>query len=234
MARTGLNEMKMSMIKIGATVGLLVGAAGTVAWSQRSDGLDGKSKRPGTTQTLKLANGSVKSGASEHQVKNPFERTYVLIDGEDVKAFKSPARDVRVQHDRASSRGEGMGGYQNENTDAYFRWRDGARSSISTFGGGKGIELRAALLPILGMQAQEAEGNFELLKTSMRADFIVRDGVSTEKLVPQLAAILRKDFGLPIKLALRTESQKVIVVRGRYQFKPDSARDRAVCQGRQS
>jgi Sigma-70, region 4 len=228
MARTGLNEMKMSMIKIGATVGLLVGAAGTVAWSQRSDGVGGKSKRPGTTQTSPFVNGSAKSGESEYHAKTPFEQTYVLSDGEDVKAFKSPARDVRVEHDRAASRAQGAVHSENENTDAYFRWRDGARKWFSTVGGGKGIELRAALLQILGMHEQEAEGDIELLRTSLRADFIIRDGVSTEKLVPQLATILRKDFGLPIKLALRTESRKVIVVRGRYQFKPDIARDRVV------
>jgi RNA polymerase sigma factor (sigma-70 family) len=228
MARTGLNEMKMSMIKIGATVGLLVGAAGTVAWSQMSDGVDGKSKRPGTTRTSKPTDDPAKSGALERRLTTPFDRTYILVDGEDLKAFKSPARDLRVEHDRASSRDQGSGGFQNENTDIYFRWRDGARSFLSSVGGDKGIELRSALLPILGMQAQEAEGDVELLKTSIRADFIIRDGVSTEKLVPQFAAILRKDFSLPIKLALRTESRKVIVVRGRYQFKSDKARDRAV------
>jgi hypothetical protein len=44
--------MKISMFKIGATVGLLVGAAGTVAWSQMSDDEDGKLKRPGTDPDL--------------------------------------------------------------------------------------------------------------------------------------------------------------------------------------
>ena len=60
-----------------------------------------------------------------------------------------------------------------------------------------------------------------LLRTPIPADFVIRDGVPAEKLVPKLEAILRRDFHLPIRLSHGSDERTVIVARGRYHYTPD-------------
>ena len=90
----------MSLINLGTTVALAVSAATTVAWSQLPREAGGRSTDAGTTRRTRPVDDPVKSGAPAQQVKNLFERAYVLTDGEDLKAFKSPARDIRVEREQ--------------------------------------------------------------------------------------------------------------------------------------
>jgi RNA polymerase sigma factor (sigma-70 family) len=155
--------------------------------------------------------------------KDALERTYVLDAGEDLKCFKPP-RDARIAH----SEGEGLVN-TNENADIFFRWRDGKRKWAMTFGSGRGPELRSVFAPILGLEDQEVEGDPDLLRFPMKADFLVRDGVPPRGLLKPLEEILLRDFDMPARLTLSEEVRDTIVMRGRYAFHPASqqARDAA-------
>ena len=83
------------------------------------------------------------------------------------------------------------------------------------------------LTAVAGIYPQEMEGKLEWLATGVGADFVVREGAPTAKIVARLEEILNKDFDIPVKLALRQEDRKVHVLKGTYKFTPAAAgRDR--------
>jgi RNA polymerase sigma factor (sigma-70 family) len=224
-ARTQLREIGMLKLKLIATAGVLIGLAAGGAWSRMSAVEGGRAVLPANASPLAQV-------ADEGQgPKDAFERAYALLDGEDVKLLLGPAIEARNEHYRGKGREIGVGADPGSFQGArcvVFRWRDNQRRWVMTMaGGGDVVELRSLLFPILGIREQELEGDRAMLGAQIPADLLVRDSVPAEKLVPQLEAILRRDVGLPIRLALRTEARDVIVARGKYQYKPLAGRERA-------
>ena len=212
-ARRHLREMVMVKMKIVVATGVIVGI---IAGEARSRMAQDDGKRP------KVENVSRPPDAIEEGPKpqDAFERTYVLADGEDVKALLGPAIQARNEHYRGKGGEIGLSqdpGFNGSFNTLFFRWRDGNRKWTITMSP-EPVQLRELLKPVLGIPAQEVEGDKALLETSLPADFLIRDGVLPEILVPQFEKILRRDFGFPAKLQLRTEIRNAIVVRGRYRF----------------
>ena len=184
--------------------------------------------RAGVTSTLKFLMRKPKPKIppavrkEDAKPQDAFEKAYTLADGEDVKALFGQALEARNEHYRGKWSQLGFSGdpTQGASRTAFFRWQDGARRwFMTTSGSEEGVELRALIHPILGVREQEAEGDLALLATPIRADFLIREGVSAEKLVPQLETILKRDLGVKIRLTLKDERRGVVVVRGKYQHK---------------
>ena len=94
-----------------------------------------------------------------------------------------------------------------------FRW--------SLFGGPAGHPLRD-LPRFMNMELFPAqiEGDPELLQTEISGDWVFREGVPVEQLIPTLESILQREFRLRITLAFREVERDVVVARGRYRYAP--------------
>jgi hypothetical protein len=155
--------------------------------------------------------------AKAREAEADFLRLYRLDDGEVLKAILDPKTAIRVTYAKAYP----ASGVPRESADVsvYYRWRDGALAKDPFWMGGDN-RLRGILSPIMGLQPHAAEGDAELLKARVDADFIVRDKAPAGEIVASLESSLRRDFKLPVKLTLAELERPCIVVRGRYKFTP--------------
>jgi hypothetical protein len=79
------------------------------------------------------------------------------------------------------------------------------------------------LLQHCGLGAAEITGPKKLLNTEVEGDFVIRVGVLPEKLVAELEQILRKEAKLDVELNFVDEPQDVLVAKGDFAMKRDSA-----------
>jgi hypothetical protein len=101
-----------------------------------------------------------------------------------------------------------------------FRWNRGELKHWGASFGDSGPPLATWLKLLAGIPQQETEGEGELLKESILADFVVREGAPPEKVVAGLEKILRGEFRLPVSMTFRDVARKVHVARGTYRFTP--------------
>jgi hypothetical protein len=76
----------------------------------------------------------------------------------------------------------------------------------------------------MAVERQEIEGDPELLNSPIDGDWIVRESIPVENVLPRLEEILRKECKLPVKLRFDQAEREVIVVKGTYQLAPTSDR----------
>ena len=84
----------------------------------------------------------------------------------------------------------------------------------------KGRQLIHLIEGVAGIYAQDVEGPKELLETEVSGDFLVREEAPKAEVVAALERILWLECELKIKLTLREVERDVVVVRGKYKFKP--------------
>src|SRR5262249_5946313 len=150
-----------------------------------------------------------------------FTKLYALPDGEVLKRVAPPYPEARMAY------------YKKEHASQAQQIPDGPITMYFRYGGGKltnwgmtfstsedGERLQGLLRGLADIYPQEVEGDDGLLKELIKGDFIVREGAAKEKVVARLAAILRQECKLPVKLTFREVERKVIVASGRYQAKP--------------
>ncbi|WP_435005403.1 RNA polymerase sigma factor [Tundrisphaera lichenicola] len=231
-ARLELKGMLMAKLKLIVAAGLMVGLISGGAWSRMTRG------EPGQEGGQAVAPPPAPVEPAE-KPKDDFEKAYILADGEDLKLLRGPAIEARNQHYRGKWETIGMGFDPVEKEiplALLFRWRDGTLQQSSATTGTITIRssfqwiLRAseskpdkfldAILPTLDLREQGIEGDPQLLEAPLIADFLVRDGAPTAKLLPQFETILRRDFALPVRLSIQEEVRGVVVARGRYRYKP--------------
>ncbi len=104
-----------------------------------------------------------------------------------------------------------------------FGWSDPDRLQFhwSLYGGPTGFRVRD-LPRFLNMELfpVQIEGDLDLLNREISGDWIFREGVPAEQLIPSLEAILQCAFRLRITLAFREVKRDVVVARGRYRYAP--------------
>ncbi len=156
----------------------------------------------------------------EKKAVSEFEKAYALSEGEDLKYMAPPflpSRQVYYRYKETFQWEMIPDGPDNW----HFRWSDGElRQSGMMFSVSGGTELRQILDSLAGIYPEEVEGDEELLKTVIRGDFIVRDGVPAGKIVQDFENILQRDLNLPVKMNFREVDREVIVARGTYRFTP--------------
>ena len=93
------------------------------------------------------------------------------------------------------------------------------------FSGGSGEQPLVELVRwFTGMQSFEIEDDHNLKRVRITGDWVIRDGVAAEKMIQGLEAVLREECKLPLRLRLVQKDRQVIVVSGKYTFRPRPGR----------
>jgi len=156
-----------------------------------------------------------------------FRRDYGLQEGEVLKRLAAPfpasrreyAQSVKALYFRASQ--------DIDDVEIDYRW-DGKSPqlwSVSPKRRGKipGRQL-IHVLQYIGVPHHDTEMDKELWHESIGGEFVMRTGVPREKIVPRLEAILREELKLSLRLTLIQAEREVIVVGGKYEWKPRGKR----------
>jgi RNA polymerase sigma factor (sigma-70 family) len=211
----------------GASVLLLsrTHAQGPGAGQQAKD--QPKQKAPGDAPRDKDKGNKEGPAADEELTKalNELKKTYALPDGEDVKCVKPPFPASRREWFRiANMRRIMVKGTDAPPTSMIFRWNKGDLQHWSASFGTEGPEVASLLTSIAGIYPPETEGDAVLLKDTIEADFVVREGAPAEKVVAGLEKVLRKEFQAPVKMEFREVERRVYVAAGKYRFVPVKGR----------
>lgn len=150
-----------------------------------------------------------------------FLATYRLAPGQNLKLVPPPRPEgVRVWYARKDP---GRAGQLDDIRAMIFGWRDPDQLKLmaTMFEGRKGWAIRD--LPRwmkLDIGPLQIEGDPELLATEVAGDWIIREGVPAERLIPAMEAILQRALRQRITLAIRLVDRDVVVARGRYRPSP--------------
>jgi hypothetical protein len=71
-----------------------------------------------------------------------------------------------------------------------------------------------------GIHGYEMLGDKELIKRRISGDWVIRDGASPERLLPELETILRTECKVPVRFRMTRQDRKVIVAEGNYAYHP--------------
>ena len=150
-----------------------------------------------------------------------FRQAYGLKDGEILKRVAAPFPSSRKEYCESLKMG---GGLKHDKMALSYRW-DGKKVEFFSLAGAEPIGW--ALINVLqdiGIPSQDIEGDKELLRRHIPGEFVLRTGVSAEKVIPRLKQILREELQLPIQLTLVQVERDVLVVGGKYESKPRANR----------
>ena len=86
--------------------------------------------------------------------------------------------------------------------------------------GGKGVEVVRLVESFTRIMSHEIEGDRKLKWTRIAGDWVVRDGVPAEKMLQGLEAVLREECKAPIRFRLAEKDRQIIVVSGKYNYRP--------------
>lgn len=194
---------------IARQVAALLLAFVSVAWSSPAWG---QSAKPDPVSKRALTR-------AEQKLLDEFNRTYVLGDGEAVKHFAPPflpGRIIYYHHSQPAalirSEAEGPDSF-------FFRWRRNGLDCVSgaVFGVGGLLDL----IPILlDFDRHEIEGDEKLLKLPIRGDWILRDGVSDEKLLAAMEEVLQEQLQIPVEISVQELDREVLLANGDFCFTP--------------
>jgi hypothetical protein len=176
-------------------------------------------------------------GDEDHQnALGELSKTYALAEGEDLKCVKLPFAAARQEWFRGENSRRIMfmeGGLPAtappKGTLFTFRWNEGVLKHTGIHNGdgqppNPGCDLRTWFESLAGISATDVEGDEDLLKARIAADFVVREGVPAEKIISGLETILRTEFQTPVKLSLREVERKVYVANGEYHWQAHRSR----------
>jgi hypothetical protein len=82
------------------------------------------------------------------------------------------------------------------------------------------LDLQSVLTFALQLKQYQFEGPDEVLGLEVPGDWVVRENASTEALLGALEGILRDELHQPVRFERREVERDVIVVSGRYQYRP--------------
>lgn len=152
----------------------------------------------------------------EKKALDEFEKTYVLSEGEDLKYVPAPFLPARLVYQRAKDGDTGRPVPENW----FFVWNGELRGARRAYGQGTGWAIRDILRLLVDIYPQEIEGDDDLLNRRILGDFIVREGLPSEKTVSLFELVLRRDIKIPVRMTFREVPREVIVARGKYRFTP--------------
>ena len=226
---TGVTKMLL-LHKIGLGAGalalLLVGIAMAVP------SIADQTPKPATQPILVAAPLPVEK---EPAWKAEFRKVYGLRDGELVRRVAPPYPDCRAEYFRDQIREffkrnkiDPPAEEVNRNYTDYFTafgWKDGwpvdgLTSHNTPVKADEGVRLVQLVRMTTGFGHTRTEGDAELLERKVTGDFVVRAGAEPEKIAAALEKVLRKEFGLPVALAVEEVERDVCVLSGTYEAKP--------------
>lgn len=155
----------------------------------------------------------------DQELLGVFRQTYVLADGEVLACFAPPYLAGRLVYYRRTHSPGQVDAAPDGPDDMYFHWDGKGRVQGGGIGFGRAT-LRSVIPMLVDFQGHEIEGDQELLRTPIHADWIVRNDAPAEKVLTRLEEVLQSEFGLSATLTVRNVEREVIVAKGDYRFSP--------------
>ncbi len=223
-----------SAILCGTTVVQLADGGQPPAAERPANGSESAAESPppaAATETNSAKSKDEKPTAAEERERETalavLGKVYALKPNEALKSFSPrfpPERGAYLDalYPKIPHAGKDLDGY----IWIVFNWKDGLKykgALIHSAPAGLGRRVLDVMTGLLDCPEQEIEGDETLLSKGIAADFVVRDEAPPEKIVEQLAAILKEKFNLPVKISINTEPREVFVLRGTYKPIPASA-----------
>ncbi len=186
-----------------------------------------------TKENLPASTPAVPNEVSK-QLLTEFRRTYALPDDKAVNRVAPPFSPGRLEFYRVREPAQAqaipeppdcMWFRWGDPTTGYDQTREGKLHGGCWFSDDNVGDLVSAFTDIHGY---EMLGDKELIKRHIAGDWVIRDGVSPEKLLPELGAILRKECKVPVRFRLTQQDRKVIVAEGNYTYRPLPGRRRII------
>jgi RNA polymerase sigma factor (sigma-70 family) len=144
-----------------------------------------------------------------------LEKSYRLADGEDLKCMRPPFPAERQAFVQSPDVPRSLA----RDARLHFYWNNGRLRFWGATVGGRPSALDV-LTQLARIYPEELEGDRDLLKVPLDADFIARDGAPPAAIVAGMEKLLRKDFQLPAQLHFQQVERKVYVASGKYKFTP--------------
>ncbi len=182
--------------------------------------------RPAATKENPPAATPAAPGDVSKQLLAEFRRVYELPDDKAVKRVAPPFSPGRMEYYRVRMPAQAQAipkppdcmwfGW-GEPTTGYNQTREGKLHGGSWFSDDNVGDLVSSST---GIHGYEMSGDNELIKRHISGDWVIRDGASPERLLPELETILRKECKVPVRFRLTQQDRKVIVAEGNYTYRP--------------
>ena len=143
---------------------------------------------------------------------NEFD--YGLLKNQDLRRIAPPFPDVRNEFCRLRNAGPSK-----PPMVLIFDWVDGKPDVSACVGAGGRVQalmLESLIGRLTPINRQWIDGDKRLLRTELPGDWVYRPQAGRERLIEELAAILRDEMHLPIRLELREVERSVYVASGNY------------------
>jgi RNA polymerase sigma factor (sigma-70 family) len=150
---------------------------------------------------------------------NNLEKVYRLADGEDLKCFLPPFPPERKAYGLFQVGPDGESLYDGYVIQAW-RW-NGKKLQypwVEARNDGGNALVIDVIPQLTGVRRCEMEGDgLALLEArQIRADFVIREGATQQRIIQQLGVILRGDLKTPVKLSYKEVERKVLVASGTF------------------
>ena len=192
---------------------------GAVAWTNTAVAVAPAPIADSKPDSTPGAAAGVAGPTSPRDWKTPFFAAYRLEEGSALKHIPTPFIPERTDYHRER---EGPYLAMNPKPPDWMCFRQsGTEVRVTGFGMACDVKtnLRDVLRFVIRLGDAEFEGPEELLKLPIDGDWTTREGAAVDVLLPELAAVVRKEKGRRLAFEQRTVSRDAIVVRGAAKMK---------------
>jgi hypothetical protein len=172
---------------------------------------------------------------ASRRLLDEFQRAYALSDDQVIKRVAPPFSPGRMEFYRVHDAEQAK--ILPEGPEImHFKWDEpkpdplptnwprGREGRISagtiSWQGNKGASVAWLIEVFAKVHSHEIEGDRELKQSRVTGDWVVRYGVSPDKMLKGLESILREECKLPIRLRLEEKDRQIVVASGKYTYRP--------------
>jgi hypothetical protein len=147
-----------------------------------------------------------------------LDHGYGLEPGQVVRRIAPPFPLVRATYYRVGHPGQAKASPDPPN-GMIFSW-ESEKLTQQGMAFGAAYRLTDVVDYALKIKPPDIEGPKEFLERRLEGDWVVRPGLAEEQFLKEFEIILRKEFDLPLRLAIAQRVRTVYVARGKYRYIP--------------
>lgn len=145
------------------------------------------------------------------------EHGYALEQGQQLRRVPTPFTDARLEYYRAGNVSQAKA--EPNGPSAMIFEHHGYKLTHRGSQFGAGYSLEGLLTWALGIRSHMIEGG-DILQKPLEGDWVLREGADQQQVLEQLAALLKKELSLKVRIEFREIERPVYVVAGEYKFQP--------------
>lgn len=199
-----LMTLSKAKLMVAGTVILIVSGGAVVAY---------KAVAPAAPESVVMAGRPHVDPSVSPDWETRLNEVYALADGQDVKQVEPPMIPERERYWEKAQNGNKLF----PSAILTFDW-DGKQLGWKTVSAGDG-RLANVVQSAAGLHLWEFDSSVPL-GLPLPGDWVIRHGVSSDRIMQGLGAIVSKKLGRPVRFERRHVMREAVVVRGTYRFVP--------------